>query len=337
MHKASLVATSGLNNEIFNLNSPLNRDNSLLPFALLRQKFATADIELNTHDLNQDTQILFELHLDAQAVSKNTKNSYAVLFETSLIHPANADQDRLRDYQIVFTWDDLKVDGDKYKKINFPNFFRSSEMSGYAQRHKLCVMIAGNKSMRRKDARELYSERIRAIKWFEAHAPADFDLYGTDWDLPTKKSGFTGKLLSKAEKLVAPIMGPTERPSYRGKVLEKASVLRHARFSICYENVQGLPGYITEKIFDCFAHNCVPIYWGAPNVTKYIPSACFINKQDFPNLSDLYKYIASMPESEYLDYQRAIVSFIESDQSRQFHLSSFVDTIYEAICSHVHQ
>ena len=29
---------------------------------------------------------------------------------------------------------------------------------------------------------ELFSERVRAVRWFEANAPQDFDLMGTDWD-----------------------------------------------------------------------------------------------------------------------------------------------------------
>lgn len=30
----------------------------------------------------------------------------------------------------------------------------------------------------------------------------------------------------------------------------------------CFENVRDLPGYITEKIFDCFFAEYIPIYWG---------------------------------------------------------------------------
>ena len=40
-------------------------------------------------------------------------------------------------------------------------------------------------------------------------------------------------------------------------------------------------GYITEKIFDSFAAWCVPVYWGASNVTDYIPEGCFIDRRKF--------------------------------------------------------
>jgi len=41
-------------------------------------------------------------------------------------------------------------------------------------------MIAGNK--RSSHPLELYSERLRAIEWFEKEHPADFDLYGIGWN-----------------------------------------------------------------------------------------------------------------------------------------------------------
>ena len=52
---------------------------------------------------------------------------------------------------------------------------------------------------------------------------------------------------------------------------------KNISFAICYENARDIPGYITEKIFDCFFAGCVPIYWGgAPNVTDHIPANTFI-------------------------------------------------------------
>jgi hypothetical protein len=64
--------------------------------------------------------------------------------------------------------------------------------------------------------------------------------------------------------------------------------LEKYKFSICYENARDTPGYITEKIFDCFFAGCVPIYWGANNITDHIPKECFIDKRDFED----YKVLA---------------------------------------------
>ena len=34
-------------------------------------------------------------------------------------------------------------------------------------------------------------------------------------------------------------------------------------------------GYITEKIFDSFFAGVVPIYWGAENITDYVPKSLY--------------------------------------------------------------
>lgn len=51
---------------------------------------------------------------------------------------------------------------------------------------------------------------------------------------------------------------------------QKVNVIRNYRHAICYEN-GSYPGYITEKIIDCFRAGVIPIYKGAPDVDKYIP------------------------------------------------------------------
>ena len=143
-------------------------------------------------------------------------------------------------------------------------------------------MIAGNKSL--KSALELYSERIKAIRWFGKNHPKDFDLYGFGWDdYPSSNSLFV-KLFNKMRKKIMPPF-----PSYKGTVKRKNDVLLKYKFSICYENARDISGYITEKIFDCFFSACVPIYLGADNVTEYIPSECFIDKRKFNTYSGLNK------------------------------------------------
>ena len=41
--------------------------------------------------------------------------------------------------------------------------------------------------------------------------------------------------------------------------------------------MRNVNGYVTEKIFDAFKAGCVPVYWGAENITKYVPAECFID------------------------------------------------------------
>lgn len=51
--------------------------------------------------------------------------------------------------------------------------------------------------------------------------------------------------------------------------------LKH-KFSFALENAIN-PGYTTEKITDSFGANCIPIYWGDPNIEEEFNPKAFIN------------------------------------------------------------
>jgi len=118
-------------------------------------------------------------------------------------------------------------------------------------------------------------------------------------------------------------------PSYRGSVENKKKTLEKYKFSICYENAKDIPGYITEKIFNCFFAGCVPVYWGANNIMDHIPADCFIDMRNFSNYEDMYQYMKNMSDEEYLGYLNAIERFILSDKSYQFSVEYFAKTITE--------
>ena len=74
---------------------------------------------------------------------------------------------------------------------------------------------------------------------------------------------------------------------------------RPYRFVIAFENTQH-PGYITEKIVSAMLAGCVPIYYGARDVTKHFNPASFINVANFPSFEDCCKYVGyleSHPEA----------------------------------------
>ena len=98
-----------------------------------------------------------------------------------------------------------------------------------------------------------------------------------------------------------------------------------------YENARDIPGYITEKIFDCFFAGCVPVYLGAPNVADYIPSGTFIDKRNFKTYEELYSYIKNMPETEYAGYLDAIKNFVRSDKIYPFSAECSAETLFMEI------
>ena len=111
----------------------------------------------------------------------------------------------------------------------------------------------------------------------------------------------------------------------------KINTLQKYRFCFCSEHTLGLQGYITEKIFDCFAAGCVPIYEGASNIEIYIPKECFIDTRDFKNTEDIYLFIKNMSKETHELYIKNIQKFLNSEQVKLFSKEHFNDTLYEAI------
>lgn len=332
MKKASLIVhPTYQNNKLFDLSDKtINRDNCMSPFYLLKQKFANAGYDLSTQDINpletSEIVIYNEMPSVLPSDSKIAK-SYLILFESELIRPDNWDLDKHRYFHMIFTWHNEFVDNKKYFKINFAQEIPQTINKDLSKKEKLCTMIAGNKSV--SHPLELYSKRVEAIRWFEKHHTEDFDLYGMGWD----SYRFNGPKIIRALnriKALTRFLAPSF-PSYKGKVERKKEVLEKYKFAICYENARDIPGYITEKIFDSLFAGCVPIYWGANNVTDYIPKECFIDKRDFESYEELYVFIHNMSDDDYLAYLKAIEEFLNSDKIYPFSSEFFAETIIKTI------
>lgn len=62
-----------------------------------------------------------------------------------------------------------------------------------------------------------------------------------------------------------------------GPVEDKIDFIRKYRFNLCSEN-RNIDGYITEKIFEAYAANTVPIYFGGGKLLdKYINTEAIID------------------------------------------------------------
>lgn len=328
------------NDELFRAESPLNRDDCLASFHRLREELLLQGGRCHTQDIyvqegsSPDVVLYLDIpggRLDALPGSWNsTVRKWLVLQESEVVIPRNWDLKRHEQFERIFTWNDELVDGIRYFKWNYTNPFPTRINLDISKKTKLCVLIAGNKTARH--PLELYSKRIEAIRWFERNHPSDFDLYGVGWN----EYLFTGPLparVIKALNRLKPLrrMLAVSYPSYRGKAESKRDVLGRYRFSICYENARDIPGYITEKIFDCFFAGCVPVYWGAGNITDHIPADCFIDKRNFPSYEELYDFLVTMGDSEYLKYLKNIDAYLASEKAYQFSIECFAKTIADGL------
>jgi hypothetical protein len=201
----------------------------------------------------------------------------------------------------VYTWDDELVDNVKFFKLYYPNMVSMLDQIPPFEEKKFCTMIVRNWTR----------ERRNILKSFAKFNAPDFDVYGA----PSKTS--------------------YDRKLYRGTIPgnpnsdEKISTLKNYRFCICFENSYNLAGYISEKIFSCFTAGCVPIYYGAPNIEKYVPKNCYIDYREFSSDRQLYSFLQTMTKEMYEKYLQNIRIFLDSDQARLFTRSSLDKCLYE--------
>jgi hypothetical protein len=319
---------------LLNKNSSIGED-LLKPFNDLynegkRQNiiFATLDTITSYDEIN--TVIFLDFpnvkNKFVQKAFKAKKNMMLVIFESELIKPNNWDINNHKYFSKIFTWNDSWVDNKKYFKFNFACDIPYTINKDISKKEKLCTMIAGNKLSKR--PLELYSKRVEAIRWFEKNNIEDFDLYGVGWDEFTSSNRYLRFIVKKLR--LSKILS-SKFPRYKGKIQTKRDVLMKYKFSICYENAKDISGYITEKIFDCFLASCVPIYWGANNITEHIPDNCFIDKRNFKSYDELYRYIKNMSDVEYTDYLLNIDKFLNSKKAYQFSSDFFSKTIIDNI------
>ncbi len=73
-------------------------------------------------------------------------------------------------------------------------------------------------------------------------------------------------------------------------IADKVEFLKESKFNIAYEN-SSYPGYTTEKIFEAFLANNIPVYWGNPEINKDFNEKAFINAHNFRTTKDLVEYI----------------------------------------------
>lgn len=71
---------------------------------------------------------------------------------------------------------------------------------------------------------------------------------------------------------------------------DNVEIFKAYKFVIAVEN-SFLDGYITEKIINPFLAGCIPIYLGAPDISKHFNPARFINVRDFPDLESCANYV----------------------------------------------
>jgi len=276
-----------------------------LKYARIREKYemmATYDLYTYVKQFFSDTRnlkkIIFFDYCEDPKIFKLPK-SKMVLFKWEAIKIPDYFYDP---YSIVYTCDDDLIDGIKFFKFYYPALLPMEQDLFHFEEKKLCTLIASNWTL----------DRVKMVEFFESKSQGDFEFYGVASGKFAESKMYRGSI-----------------PGYHsGK--EKLSTLKKYRFCICFENTHTTNGYITEKIFNCFAAGCVPVYWGPDNVETYIPANCFIDYRDFQSNEELYFVLKTMSKETYEEYIENIRQFLHSEKAQLFSPDSFDQILFEA-------
>lgn len=302
-----------------------NQGIEALIFSTLKKELKKENINIVTYDMisNQDPfkYVYFDMpypwNIKAwKMIVRNKKKNVLICNESSLIIPFNYWKILHLFFSKVYTWYDPMVDNKKYFRILLS---KSSYGIDIKQKKfkdkKFLVVINKNVSsfspfeILSSFGKELYSERIKAIEFFEKTIPDKFSLYGRGWNKPKKHS------------LTERIFGYKKYKTYKGEVDDKIELLSNFKYCLCFENLTNVNGYITEKMFDCLKAKCVPIYWGADDIQEYVPKNCFIDFRDFMDYGKLLKFLDSIDEKEYNRYIKNIENLLANKE--------FINTWFE--------
>jgi len=321
MSQIAFIVDSRLNqNRLFDIKQA--RDNSLERFVRLKQLLEYNGISCNTLDMSTvhpiDILVCTDISGSLKAVIKSVKqNPSAKLLYIPTEPPiisALHDEAILSEmpFDRVLFWDDEFVAGCRHGvkcNIGQPVIEHSEIPIIPFQNKRFMVAVFSNKFV--KHVNSLYPERLQAVDFFSSKAEG-MDLYGMGWGTSTR---------------------PSIQKSYQGKCETKKDVLKHYKFSICFENARGYKGLITEKIFDCFAAGNVPVYLGPPNIEDYIPKSCFVDFRDFNGYQSLYKYLTAMTSAQYQAYLDAAREYLQSLEYGEFTSDRYAEIILEQVQS----
>lgn len=249
-----------------------------------------------------------------------------VLLEPAMVNPSMYYTNHWRKkFKTVFTWDlKLLKKNPAYVRIDVPP---GADPARYRQnpfpekvfdRKKFLVAVSSNRWSYWPQS--TFPLRRKVYRFMHKELGDDFDLFGHDWDRPC----------SRIEKLLGRTYG-----AWRGEIPgswdEKIAKISGYKFMICFENNCVQPGYVSEKIFDCFCARTVPIYYGYRGAEDLLPEGGYVNFRDFKSLRALLDYLKGVSASDYSGFIASINEYMAGDYVGQRTNETLYGRIYETL------
>lgn len=336
--KKRFIALKPFNNKVFYKNAILNEHSRAgSPYLIAARKLlAKKNIILNTIDIAPDSPTQKDVYMDVPypwelklwvRILKNRKKNILYIVEPPVVNPFNHMKVFHFFFSKIYTWNDNSVDNIKYFKFFFPkkNVDINTKKIPFKNK-KLLILMNSNLvpflpfRLLSLSTKELYTQRIKVINFFDKNYPSDFSLYGRGWNRPQRFS------------IKQRLLGYKKYKTYKGEFpqKDKFKILSAFKFCLCFENSE-VTGYI-EKIIDYLKGRCVPIYLGAPNITDYISTKCFINYRKFNNLQELAKFLNTIDEKTYNTYLAEIEKFLLSKEFlEKWSIDTFAKSFMKAV------
>ena len=311
-------------NKLFQYHGDLNL------FFLIRKNLEQKGFTVGTYDLVDENSSDYIIYLDYRTDFTNANGVKILLaMESIAALPQTFKPSYINKFDYIFTWHNELIDNKRIFPINYAYNLNPIKFIDFSKKDRLLCNFSANKFSNHRD--ELYSERINAIEYFNKHHPDKFYLFGHGWNNTFKypkiynffKELNRYKITRGLSKLIlySKVIDRfilQDYSVYRGSVKNKLEELKKYKFSICFENVKNIEGYITEKIFDCFKSGVIPIYLGPKNIKEIIPSNTFIDMRDYKSYDELYTFISRITEDKYNQYIKNILTFLRSKDVNQF-------------------
>jgi len=343
---------------LFDRGGPANADEILEPYIHLRERLGRHGVEVHTADLlapgqpSQGETNLYVTMGSARRYRELSRRSDTILsaffvLECPIVEPRLFTEidGASRSFRRFFSF----APGEAlepflrrplaFKPSRFPYPFTHVEEQAWANRERGFLTIINANKVPRLDVRELYTERLRAVRYFSQHG--EIDLYGRGWDGPPFRVGTTrvprslrnvGYRIERQWLRFHPGRQPllaAARRVWRGPVASTVETLGRYTFSICFENMV-LDGWVTEKIFDSLRAGTIPVYLGAPDIDSWVWPECFIDMRRFSGYEELREFLHGLSPSKIETYREAGREYFGSDEFRPFTKQAFAE-IFEQI------
>lgn len=110
-------------------------------------------------------------------------------------------------------------------------------------------------------------------------------------------------------------------------VEDKWDVFSKYKYVLTFENCKE-PQYITEKIFDAFIAEALPLYWGAPDAETYFSKESF-EVMNFKNIAETAQHITELISNNIYDERLPFILEAKKKVMNDYNLFARITTIVD--------